>query len=159
MLRLSSTLSTAIGALAFQVSALMSEFSGGAQSKDVCYRLEASNWAYVDSSYQTRDPRFGSVLPGFSRPKTLVLSTVRANDSTPSFRWKSVPPDSVLLWNTFAMDGFSFRGTIRGDTLNAELRYTHDSFPDRRAELKGTRVACARDKRGMTTAFLAADKT
>ena len=151
---------TVTGVLAIHASAVGAVRSVPEQSKDVCYYTESSKWTYVDPAYQPRDPRFQiSIPPGFSQPKTVVLSAVRADDSVPSFRWKSVPPDSVLLWNTFVMEGFSFRGMIRGDTLRAELIYMHDSFPNRRAELSGTRINCPKDRRGLITAFLAPGKS
>ena len=160
MLLFNSIFLTVTGALAMHVSASNAVRSVPKQSKDVCYHAEASQWSYVDSAYLPRAPRFQtSVPPGFSQPKTFVLSTVRADESVPSFRWKSVPADSVHLWNTFVMEGFSFRGTLRGDTLSAELTYMHDSFPDRRAQLRGTRIDCPKDTRGVITAFLAFDKT
>ena len=161
MLLFNSIFLKATGALALHVSALSAVLAVTQQpSNDVCYYTESSKWTYVDSAYQPRDPRFPvTVPPAFSQPKTFVLSTVRADDSVSSFRWKSLPPDSVLLWNTFVMEGFAFRGTIRGDTLSAELTYMHDSFPDRRAQLRGTRIDCPKDRRGVTTAFLASDKS
>ena len=123
-------------------------------AKGACYYTESSQWSYVDSAYRPRDPRFLIPIPPlFEHPRILELSTDHAKDPVNSYHWKQVPPDSVFVSSGFVMESFRLRGTIRGDSLRAELVYMHDSYPDRRADVFGRRIECPKDRTSSLIAY------
>ena len=122
--------------------------------KAVCYRTTFSNWSFVNAAFNPRDVRFKIAGPSrFEAAQTFRLSERHASESANHYLWKTIPPDSVTVWSTFAMEGFSFRAVTMGSTIHGEFIYMHDSYPDRKAELVGYRIDCARGGTNVITAL------